>query len=119
MAQGRIVVSDSTKTIQPLEASVIKRVLVKDGDTVKVGQVLVELDATNASADQASVLEQLAAAVSEERRTTALLGSLRSGRPPVLRPLPHEERWSESDGDTRSAHIAAHCRPNSRTSPPS
>ena len=78
----------------------------KDGDTVKVGQVLVELDATNASADQASVLEQLAAAVSEERRTTALLVSLRTGRPPVLRPL--EERWSESEGDTRLAQAASH-----------
>jgi len=108
VAHGRIVVSDSTKTVQPLEAGVIKRVLVKDGDTVKVGQVLVELDATNASADQASVLDQLAAAVSEERRTTALLGSLRTGRPPVLRPLPIEERWSESDGDAQLAQAAAH-----------
>ena len=72
VAQGRIVVSDATKTLQPLEASVVKRVLVKNGDAVKAGQVLVELDATNASADQASVREQLAAVVSEERRSTAL-----------------------------------------------
>ena len=35
--------------------SVVKRVLVKDGDAVQAGQVLVELDATNASADRASV----------------------------------------------------------------
>src|SRR5882762_2027563 len=64
VAQGRVVVSDSSKTLQPLEAGVVKRVLVKDGDTVQAGQVLVELDATNASADQASVQDQLAAAVS-------------------------------------------------------
>ena len=32
VAQGRIVVGDSTKTLQPLEASVVKRVLVKNGD---------------------------------------------------------------------------------------
>jgi hemolysin D len=85
VAQGRIVVSDNTKTLQPLEASVIKRVLVKDGDTVQAGQVLVELDATNASADGASVQEQLNAMVSEERRTTALLAALRVDRPPVLK----------------------------------
>jgi len=85
VAQGRIVVSDNTKTLQPLEASVIKRVLVKDGDTVQAGQVLVELDATNASADGASVQEQLNAMVSEERRTTALLAALRLDRPPVLK----------------------------------
>ncbi len=82
VAPGRIVVSDNTKAIQPLEAAVIRRLLVKDGDTVQAGQVLVELDATNASADGASVQEQLAAAVSEERRTTALLAALQTGRPP-------------------------------------
>lgn len=31
---GRIIVSDRTKVIQPLEASVVKAVLVKDGDRV-------------------------------------------------------------------------------------
>jgi hemolysin D len=53
VAPGRIVVSERTKTLQPLEASVVKRVLVKDGDVVQAGQVLVELDATNAAADGA------------------------------------------------------------------
>ena len=88
VVRGRIVVSDATKTLQPLEASVVKRVLVKNGDAVKAGQVLVELDATNASANQASVREQLAAVVSEERRSTALTNALRDGRAPVLRLLP-------------------------------
>jgi hemolysin D len=73
VAPGRIIVSDRTKTIQPLEASVVKAVLVKDGDKVKMGQVLVELDPTMASADKASVQEQLNAALSEETRTHALL----------------------------------------------
>lgn len=86
VAQGRIVVGERTKTLQPLEAGVVKRVLVKDGDLVTAGQVLVELDATNASADQASVKEQLRAASSEARRTNALLVALRSNRPPVLQP---------------------------------
>ena len=104
VAQGRIVVSDSTKTLQPLEASVVKRVLVKDGDAVQAGQVLVELDATNASADQASVREQLAAAVSEERRTTALLTAVQSGRAPRL-PLPPGEGRGR-DGDFEP-HVAS------------
>ena len=62
VAPGRIVVSDRTKTLQPLETSVIKRVLVKDGDSVQAGQVLVELDATYADADGASLREQLVSA---------------------------------------------------------
>lgn len=76
VAPGRIMVSDRTKLIQPLEASVVKAVLVKDGDRVKAGQVLVELDPTMASADKASVQEQLKAQASEVLRTQALLKSL-------------------------------------------
>lgn len=84
VAPGRIVVSERTKTLQPLEASVVKRVLVKDGDQVQAGQVLVELDATNAVADGASVQEQLSMAISEERRTTALIGALQTHRAPSM-----------------------------------
>ena len=84
VAPGRIVVSERTKTIQPLETSVVRKVLVKDGDSVRAGQVLVELDATNASADGANVQEQLASTQSEELRTTALIEALRSQRSPSL-----------------------------------
>ena len=87
VAQGRIVVSERTKTLQPLEAGIVKRVLVKDGDAVQIGQVLVELDATNASADSASVQEQLSAATSEEQRASLLMTALRTGKAP-LPPLP-------------------------------
>ncbi len=106
VAQGRIVVSDSTKTLQPLEASVVKRVLVQDGDSVQAGQVLVELDATNANADQASVREQLTAAISEERRTTALIDALRTGKAPVLLPLPLGEGGGEGGASTQRSTTA-------------
>lgn len=79
-APGRIIVSDRTKVIQPLETSVVRRVLVKDGDRVKAGQVLVELDPTMANADRASVQEQLRAATSEAQRTSSLLKAL-AGNP--------------------------------------
>jgi len=95
VAPGRIVVSERTKTLQPLETSVVKQVLVKDGDLVEAGQVLVELDATEAKADQANVQEQLAAAISEERRTTALREALRTGHAPALPPFPLGEGRGE------------------------
>jgi hemolysin D len=84
IAPGRIVVSERTKTLQPLETSVVKRIAVKNGDLVQAGQVLVELDATNATADTASVQEQWGMAWSEEQRSAALLNALRSGKAPVL-----------------------------------
>ena len=92
VAPGRIVVSERTKTLQPLEASVVKRVLVKDGDVVQAGQVLVELDPTNTSADRQSVEEQLVAVVSEESRTTALLAALASDAGAPALPAPTDAR---------------------------
>jgi hemolysin D len=80
-ATGRIVVSERTKTLQPLEAGIVKRVYVKDGDAVKSGQLLVELDATNARADGVSIVEQLNTAASEERRTGALIQALQLDKP--------------------------------------
>ncbi|MEN9397934.1 MAG: hypothetical protein RLZ81_2464 [Pseudomonadota bacterium] len=84
VAPGRIIVGERTKLIQPLEASVVKAVLVKDGERVQAGQVLVELDPTMATADKASVQELLASAVSEELRSAALLQALTNGQAPRL-----------------------------------
>lgn len=81
VAPGRIVVSERTKVIQPLEASVVRQVLVKDGDHVQAGQVLVELDPTMAEADRSSVREQFLAALSDELRSSALLKALDGGTP--------------------------------------
>ena len=93
VAQGRIVVSQRSKLIQPLEASVIKAIHVRDGDRVRAGQLLIELDATVAQADSNRVGQERAAAVSDRLRALALLqamsggsggGSGASSRAPVL-----------------------------------
>ena len=83
VAPGRIVVSERTKLVQPLERSVIKRVLVQDGDRVAAGQPLVELDPTTASADKATVDEALKAAVSDQARARVLLGWLHKTQRPA------------------------------------
>ena len=43
-AQGRLVPVSYTKVVQPAEAGVVSEILVKDGDAVKAGQVLLRLD---------------------------------------------------------------------------
>ncbi len=83
VAPGRIIVGERTKVIQPLEASVVKRIWVRDGERVKAGQVLVELDPTMAAADIASVREQLRASASEAMRTRALLLALSNRKLPM------------------------------------
>lgn len=44
-AQGRLVPISFTKVVQPAEPGVVLDILVKDGDVVKAGQVLLRLDA--------------------------------------------------------------------------
>lgn len=83
IAPGRIIVGERTKLVQPLEASVVRRVLVKEGERVVAGQVLVELDPTLASADKLSLQEQIDAAGSEVYRTRALLNSLSKQESPT------------------------------------
>jgi hemolysin D len=82
VAQGRIVVSDGTKLVQPLEASVVKAIRVKDGDHVAAGQVLIELDPTGANADHQNVQEQLRSTQNEKQRAQTLLAALASGLAP-------------------------------------
>jgi hemolysin D len=79
VAQGRIIVSQRSKTIQPLETSVVKAIHVKDGDKVKAGDLVIELDSTLTAADSARVGEERSAARSEALRSHALLGALNRG----------------------------------------
>jgi hemolysin D len=84
VAPGRIVVAERTKVIQPLDTSVVRAIKVSDGDHVQRGQVLIELDATAASADRNNVAEQLATAQAESQRARALLTALDGRRGPGL-----------------------------------
>lgn len=44
IAQGRVIPSDQIKAIQHLEGGIVSAVMVKEGETVKQGQPLVEID---------------------------------------------------------------------------
>jgi hemolysin D len=109
VAPGRIVVSERTKVIQPLERSVVRRVLVKDGQRVKAGEPLVELDPTAAVADKATVTEQLKASISDAIRAGALLKVLQGGST-ELKGTPSIEipkDWSPAERSAAQAQLAA------------
>lgn len=95
VSQGRIIVSQRSKTIQPLETSVVKSIHVKDGDRVKAGQLLIALDATATQADANRVGQERESSLAELLRAQSLLRSLDSGVTPSLgaaQGLSHEER---------------------------
>ncbi len=85
VAPGRTVVDSRTKVVQPAETSVVRRILVRDGQAVKAGQVLIELDATSTSADVAKADDALLNARMSTLRLRALADALEDGAAPVFR----------------------------------
>ncbi|MEZ0470994.1 HlyD family type I secretion periplasmic adaptor subunit [Luteimonas salinilitoris] len=84
VAPGKTVVSSRTKVVQPAETAVVRRILVRDGETVKQGQLLIELDATATGAEHEQAGEALVNARLTELRLMALAEALESGRTPIL-----------------------------------
>jgi hemolysin D len=75
-APGRIIPNDRTKLVQPFETGVVRSIHVRDGDTVKAGDVLIELDPTINAAEVEHVKSDLAAArLDVARLKAALAGS--------------------------------------------
>lgn len=93
-AQGKIVPNDRTKTIQPFETASVRAIRVTDGQAVKAGDVLIELDPTSSRADLDRVRSELSAARLQVARSKALLAALDgSGKASLARP----EGVDESD----------------------
>ncbi|MDP1651357.1 MAG: HlyD family type I secretion periplasmic adaptor subunit [Rhodocyclaceae bacterium] len=90
-AHGRIVPNDRTKVIQPFDTATVKAIHVSDGQSVKAGEVLIELDATSTAADTTRVANDLLTARLQAARAKAMLNALSSGRPPLLGRLPDVE----------------------------
>ncbi|AUH50624.1 hemolysin secretion protein D [Chromobacterium sp. ATCC 53434] len=87
VAGGKTVSGGRTKIIQPLEPGVIKAIHVRDGQQVRAGQLLIELDATAAGADQRKAGDAWATARLAAARYQALLTALDGGRLPQLETL--------------------------------
>ena len=60
VADGKLVPTTYTKIVQPVEAGVVADILVREGDKVQAGQVLIRLDTTLAGADGRSLASELA-----------------------------------------------------------
>ena len=109
VASGRITVRDHTKLIQPLERSVVRRILVRDGDHVSAGQALIELDATTATADRAAVVQLIKTAQADSARAGAMLQVLRQGHgaPGMPAPAATPEPWSAEEQQAAAAQLEA------------
>ena len=77
-AAGRTVPAGRVKVIQPLETAVIRRILVAEGERAGRGQVLVELDPTQAAADLARLQGQALSLQVDRARLETLLEATRA-----------------------------------------
>ena len=82
MAPGVIIVESHRKTIQHLEGGIVRDIAVKDGQTVKRGQVLMRLDDTQARASLNLLLGENYALMAQEAR----LDAERDGRDAIVFP---------------------------------
>ena len=82
-ASGKIVPSGKSKIIQSSEVAVVKAIHVYDGQQVKAGQLLVELDAKITAADVERLRSDLLAAQVDSARATALLEAIQQGTQPA------------------------------------
>ncbi|MEO8926012.1 MAG: HlyD family type I secretion periplasmic adaptor subunit [Caulobacteraceae bacterium] len=82
-APGRLLPTGKIKVIQPLDPGVVRAILVNDGDPVRAGQVLIELDPTAAGADRDRLAHDLAGAQLDVARLTALKRTAETGGPPA------------------------------------
>src|SRR4051794_20294516 len=73
-ATGKIVPSGRTKVIQPFESGVVRSIRVQDGQAVKAGDVLIELDPTLNAAERDHMRNDLVAERLNISRLRAALG---------------------------------------------
>ena len=81
-AQGKIIPSGYSKVIQPYETGVIAAIRVQDGQVVKQGEVLIELDPTQNQADRDRASNEYRATKVEAARLQALI----AGAPTFVAP---------------------------------
>lgn len=83
-ATGKIVPDDRTKTVQPFDTATVRAIHVTDGQSVKAGDILIELDATLAQADVDRIAGDLAAARLQVARGKGMLAALDGNQPPAI-----------------------------------
>jgi hemolysin D len=81
VAQGKLVPQSYLKIVQPAEAGIVKEILVKEGDTVAQGQILMRMDAQIQDSDTKMVEADLKQRMLQIRRIDAEL----SGKPLIMK----------------------------------
>jgi hemolysin D len=83
-ATGEIIPSGRTKTIASIEVASVKAIHVEEGQSVKKGDLLIELDASISAADQDRAMSSKEQAILQIARSDAMIRAIDSLKPPRL-----------------------------------
>jgi len=81
-ASGKVIPSGYSKTIASVDVASVRALYVEEGQPVKAGDILIELDASASDADRDKATGDRTAALLQAARAKALIESIERGRPP-------------------------------------
>ena len=83
-ATGEIIPSERTKAIACIEVASVKALYVKEGQFVKKGDLLIEMDASMPASDQDKAMNSVSEAILQIARSRAMITAIDSLKPPML-----------------------------------
>ncbi|MGE8162798.1 HlyD family type I secretion periplasmic adaptor subunit [Paraburkholderia sp. NPDC080076] len=97
--QGKIIATGYTKTISSVEVGRVRALHVEEGQPVRAGETLIELDTRQTDSDYDKAEDERQAAFARATRCRALLRALDTNRRPVMEALTDvsRARWIDAD----------------------
>lgn len=94
-ASGKIIPSGYTKTIASVDVASVRALYVNEGQKVKAGDMLIELDASASDAERDKASGDGGTALLQAARAQALITAIDTGKPPQLAPVDGvpQDKW--------------------------
>lgn len=111
-ASGKIIPSARTKTIASIDVASVKALHVSEGQRVRAGDVLVELDSSSSDAEHDKAVDQVAQARLQVARSQAMMTAVEQLRAPVLRAVPEAtaQQWQAARQQLMGQYQDFHAR---------
>lgn len=106
-ASGKIVSSSRTKSIVPVETASVKAIHVSEGQHVRAGELLIELDSSSSDAEFEKAASSAAQARLQIARAQSLIDSIRQHRAPVLVPINEVKsaQWHDANQQLQTEYL--------------
>jgi hemolysin D len=105
-ASGKIIPGERTKTIASVDVASVRAIYVQEGQSVKAGQVLLELDTSTPDAERDKATGDRAVGLLQAARSQALIDAIGQGRAPSLRPMAEvpASQWQQAQSHVQSQY---------------